>query len=240
MLSHDTTSAIDLLSEMLEIGVEGPQLMSQLHASSELAIVHALEGRLDEAESHLARSRAILAAGEDWSGLAVRHVLAEAATAAASGQTGPADEHFAVALAGFRRLSLPWDEAEALELWALTCQRFHRGRVRQAFVREKLDAARAIYLRIGAGQPWIDRVDRLVRSNGAGTREAELPDRLTSREAEVLRLVAAGRSNAAIANALVLSVRTVERHITTVYSKIGVASRAAATAYAIRHGLVND
>jgi DNA-binding NarL/FixJ family response regulator len=66
-------------------------------------------------------------------------------------------------------------------------------------------------------------------------------DGLTSREIDVLRLIAAGRTNQQIANDLVLSIRTVERHIETVYSKLGVsgkAARAAATTYAHQHGLI--
>jgi ATP/maltotriose-dependent transcriptional regulator MalT len=62
---------------------------------------------------------------------------------------------------------------------------------------------------------------------------------LTSREREVLRLIAAGRSNGAIARDLVLSVRTVERHVENIYAKIGVSgrtARAAATAWAFAHG----
>ncbi|MBV9359324.1 MAG: response regulator transcription factor, partial [Chloroflexi bacterium] len=61
---------------------------------------------------------------------------------------------------------------------------------------------------------------------------------LTSREVEVLRLVARGQSNKEIAAELVLSVRTVERHITNLYAKIDARGKADATAYAIRHGLV--
>jgi DNA-binding NarL/FixJ family response regulator len=63
---------------------------------------------------------------------------------------------------------------------------------------------------------------------------------LTRREREVLRLLAQGRSNEEIATALVLSVRTVESHVASVYTKIGVAgrtARAAATAYALANGL---
>jgi DNA-binding CsgD family transcriptional regulator len=66
------------------------------------------------------------------------------------------------------------------------------------------------------------------------------PDHLTRREVEVLRLIAAGEDNQSIAALLVLSVRTVERHISNIYSKIGAAgaaSRAMATAYALRHDL---
>ena len=61
---------------------------------------------------------------------------------------------------------------------------------------------------------------------------------LTDREAEVLRLVAKGQSNKEIAAELVLSVRTVERHITNLYGKIDARGKADATAYAIHHGLV--
>jgi DNA-binding NarL/FixJ family response regulator len=63
---------------------------------------------------------------------------------------------------------------------------------------------------------------------------------LTAREREVLRLLAGGSSNAAIAQELVLSVRTVERHVENIYDKIGVSgrtARAAATAWAFGNGL---
>jgi DNA-binding NarL/FixJ family response regulator len=64
---------------------------------------------------------------------------------------------------------------------------------------------------------------------------------LTAREIEVLRLVAAGNSNQEIAAIFVLSVRTVERHISNIYQKLGFSgatARANATAYAIRHDLI--
>jgi DNA-binding NarL/FixJ family response regulator len=60
---------------------------------------------------------------------------------------------------------------------------------------------------------------------------------LTPREVEVLRLIASGRTNREISDDLVLSVRTVARHITNVYAKIGARSKAEATAYAFRHHL---
>ncbi len=67
------------------------------------------------------------------------------------------------------------------------------------------------------------------------------PAGLTAREREVLRLIALGRSNQEIASELVLSVRTVERHISNIYDKIGAAgkvARASAVTYAHSHGLV--
>jgi DNA-binding NarL/FixJ family response regulator len=64
-----------------------------------------------------------------------------------------------------------------------------------------------------------------------------LPDGLTAREAEVLRLIAGGRSNREISEQLTLSVRTVARHIANIYSKIGTRNKAEATDYAHRRGL---
>ena len=63
-------------------------------------------------------------------------------------------------------------------------------------------------------------------------------DRLTSRELDVLRRLAAGEGNRQIADELVVSVRTVERHVANVYAKIGAHGRATAAAYAVRRGLV--
>jgi DNA-binding CsgD family transcriptional regulator len=62
---------------------------------------------------------------------------------------------------------------------------------------------------------------------------SQLSDGLSRREIEVLRLLAAGKSNAQIADELVISIRTVERHINHIYTKLGVRNRAQATAYAV-------
>ena len=64
------------------------------------------------------------------------------------------------------------------------------------------------------------------------------PDALTAREVEVLRLVAQGLTDAQVAEQLVISRRTVNWYLTSVYSKIGVSSRSAATRYAIEHHLI--
>ena len=61
---------------------------------------------------------------------------------------------------------------------------------------------------------------------------------LSDRETEVLRLVGSGKSNAEIAQALFLSVRTVGNHLSSIYSKLGICDRAGAIIYAIKHGLV--
>ena len=64
------------------------------------------------------------------------------------------------------------------------------------------------------------------------------PSGLTAREVEVLRLVARGMTDAQVAEQLVISPRTVNFHLTSIYSKLGVSSRAAATRSAIEHHLV--
>ena len=70
-------------------------------------------------------------------------------------------------------------------------------------------------------------------------RPSSLPSGLTEREAEVLRLVAAGHTNKEIATALFLSVKTVARHLSNIFTKTGVATRSAATAFAFEHELIH-
>jgi DNA-binding NarL/FixJ family response regulator len=75
-------------------------------------------------------------------------------------------------------------------------------------------------------------------SEHPSTPATEHPARLTSREVEVLGLVAEGLTNAQVAQRLFLSPRTVQRHLNSIYHKLGVSSRAAATRFAVEHGLV--
>lgn len=64
------------------------------------------------------------------------------------------------------------------------------------------------------------------------------PDKLTAREVEVLRLVAVGLSDRVVAERLMVSPRTVQGHVRSIFNKLGVNSRVAATRYAIEHNLV--
>jgi DNA-binding NarL/FixJ family response regulator len=89
-----------------------------------------------------------------------------------------------------------------------------------------LDAARAVFERLGAA-PDIAALAARDEAHG-----------LSPRELQVLRLVAAGETNKAIAAELVLSERTVERHVSNIFAKLAVSTRAAATAFAYEHGLV--
>src|SRR5207244_7723425 len=95
----------------------------------------------------------------------------------------------------------------------------------------ELDAARAVFERLGA-VPDVAAIDALRSGETRGR------DGLTGRELEVLRLVAAGKTNKAIARELCLSERTVDRHVSNIFTKLDVSTRSAATAYAYEHGLV--
>ena len=103
-----------------------------------------------------------------------------------------------------------------------------RGLGDEATAAGELAAARTAFLELGAA-PALSEVDQLL-----GRR---LPGGLTERELEVLRLVAEGRSNPDIARVLVLSRKTVARHLSNIFTKLDVSSRTAAAAYAHEHGL---
>ncbi len=103
--------------------------------------------------------------------------------------------------------------------------------------RALLTEAQALFRSFGNetdAQRLEERLRVLTRSRAPRPR---LPAGLSAREAEVLRLLAAGRSNREIAEQLVLSAKTVENHLTRIYGKIGADNRVAAAAFAIRHGL---
>jgi DNA-binding NarL/FixJ family response regulator len=103
--------------------------------------------------------------------------------------------------------------------------------------------ARALHA-AAEGQSILDPAvrARLVAATGAAPdaiSSRPLPDGLTAREAEVLSFIAAGRTNAQIAAALVVSPSTVKTHINNIFAKTGVTDRAQAVRYAYRHGLAD-
>lgn len=123
-------------------------------------------------------------------------------------------------------LEVPYESARAHVLIAQACRALHDNDSADL----ELDAARRAFEQLGAA-PDLARVqksDPAPRSIGG----------LTSRELQVLRLVATGRTNRAIADDLELSEKTVARHIANIFNKLDVSSRAAATAYAFEHRLV--
>lgn len=126
----------------------------------------------------------------------------------------------------WRHLEVPYEEARARALMARSCQMLGDE---DTMVLEGKVAVRT-FTELGAGRDLID-AQRIIE------RGSEETHGLTSRELEVLRLVARGLTNRDIAEQLVVAVRTVDSHVGNVFTKLGVTNRAAATAYAHRHEL---
>ena len=96
----------------------------------------------------------------------------------------------------------------------------------------ELGAARAVFERLGAA-PELARLDALAKPATRARRHG-----LTPRELEILRLVAAGKTNKAIATELSLSERTIDRHVSNILTKLDVPSRTAAAGFAYHHELL--
>ena len=126
----------------------------------------------------------------------------------------------------WQELKLPYETAQARVL----CGRALIAAGESEAAEQEFRAARAVFERLGASAD-VAAVSRELAE------PASLPAGLTAREAEVLRLVAAGKTNRDIAVELVLSVHTVGRHLQNIFAKLGVSTRAAATAYAFEHDL---
>jgi DNA-binding NarL/FixJ family response regulator len=159
----------------------------------------------------------------------------EAMTAHARGVVELAEDDARAALGSLR---------QAFQAWQLVEAPYEAARVRVAAglacralgddegAGLELDAARAAFERLGA-EPDLDRVAALTRKE---------PPRhvhgLTPRERQVLGLIATGKTNKAIAAELFRSERTVERHVSNIFVKLDVPTRAAATAFAYEHNLI--
>ena len=126
----------------------------------------------------------------------------------------------------WRQLAAPYETARTRMLIAQAC----RSLGDDEGARIELEAARATFAQLGA-RPDLDSVEILM--NTGSSRKA-----LSSRELEVLRLIAAGRTNRSIASELFVSERTVHRHVSSIFGKLGVRSRAEAAAYAVEHHLL--
>jgi DNA-binding NarL/FixJ family response regulator len=143
---------------------------------------------------------------------------------------GTAAEAVTVLRAACRR----WQDLDAKHRAAdtrLLLVEAYRGLGDEDAAQLELDAADAVYQQLGA-EPARRRVASL---RGRGS----LPAGLTDREVEVLRLVATGCTNREVATMLFISERTVHRHLSNIFTKVGVSSRTAATAYAFARGIAS-
>lgn len=222
-LAQDQRPAARSAVERLLVEVDGAVQRCRLLPGAVEVLVGCGElDRAREAASELGRLAGLYAGG------ALEAMAAQAAGAVelAAGDTGGALPYLRKAQQLWARVDNPYDRARVR---VLTGRALAATGDAEASRRE-LEAARSAFRQLGA-VPDADEVDRLLAP-------ATLPAGLTAREAEVLRLVATGRSNAQIAAELVLSEKTVARHLSNIFGKLDVGSRTAATAYAFEHRLV--
>jgi DNA-binding CsgD family transcriptional regulator len=161
--------------------------------------------------------------------------LLRALAAQASGAVVLAEGDARAALGPLRRALNTWQDIEApyeaARTRVLLGTAFRRLGDDDAAALE-LEAARTVFEDLGAGPDLtlLDSLQTSAPSKSAGG--------LSPRELEVLRYVARGKTNKEIATELVLSERTIERHLSNIFTKLGVSTRAAATAFAYEHQLV--
>ncbi|HKT61774.1 MAG TPA: response regulator transcription factor [Gemmatimonadales bacterium] len=133
------------------------------------------------------------------------------------------------AAAGWRALEAPYQAACTQVLIGLA----HRALGDEDTAAIELETVRHAFAALGA-TPDVRRVEAVSRPAEALVGESSL----TAREIEVLRLIATGRTNRAIAERLGISQKTVARHVSNIFTKLGLSTRAAATAYAFQHDLL--
>jgi DNA-binding NarL/FixJ family response regulator len=210
----------------------------------------AIRRALEEAEDPIARSRLLPAcvevmleaedvaaartAADELAGIAAQldapYLDALAADAAGAvilveGDTRAALAKLRTAQRSWRELEVPHQAARVRVLIGVACRELGDD----ASAELEFEAARSVLEELGA-RPDLERLARI-----AG---APRPGGLSRRESEVLTLVAAGKTNRAIATELFISEKTVARHVSNIFAKLGLSSRAEATAYAYKHGLV--
>ena len=226
----------------------GMSLLRLAQGRGDLA-ARAIRRALDETEDPLARSRLlptsveVLLEVDDVKGartaadelaeiavqLDVPYLTALAAHAfgavlLAEGDPRAALTKLRTAQRSWRELEAPYDAARIRVLIGVACLALGDG----ASAELDFEAARGALEQLGA-RPDLDRLARLAGS--------PRPGGLSRRESEVLTLVAAGKTNRAIAAELFISEKTVARHVSNIFTKLGLSSRAEATAYAYKHGL---
>lgn len=214
---------------------------------------HTLRRVLGEAEDALTRSRLlapyveiVLARGdlaaardaaEELSRIAAElntpflHALSSYATGSvrlAEGEARAALAALRLGSAGWSELEAPYEAARARVLIGLAC----RALGDEDSAEMEFDAARSVMQQVDA-VPELIRIKQLSRTTARRTVGG-----LTEREVQVLKLVATGKTNRAIASELVISEKTAAAHVRNIFTKLGLSSRSAATAYAYEHHLV--
>jgi DNA-binding CsgD family transcriptional regulator len=180
-------------------------------------------GELDEADA-ACRELEELAGRYDSAMLAAMVAYSRGAVSLAQGNAHAALVALREAQRTWLEVDAPYEVARTRALLARACSELGDAEA----ARLELEAACAIFRQLGAA-PDLARVEPQAGGDAHG---------LSGREVEVLRLVAAGKSNREIAAELVISEHTVARHVQNIYRKLDLSSRAAATAFAFEHDLV--
>jgi DNA-binding CsgD family transcriptional regulator len=153
---------------------------------------------------------------------------ADGATLLGEEKPGAALQVLRKAWSFWQDIDAPYDAARTRVLVGMACRALGDDDTAEM----ELDAARWAFDRLGAA-PDVERVARLSARRASDP----TPAGLTLREVQVLRLVATGATNRAISRELFVSEKTIARHVANIFNKLGISSRAAATAFAYEHHL---
>ncbi|HKX66239.1 MAG TPA: LuxR C-terminal-related transcriptional regulator [Intrasporangium sp.] len=236
----DSTTALSGLRRSL---AEATRTQTRGHLLPALVTVAVAAGETDEARSALAELGELARA--------MGSSALDAELARSSGEMAMADGRPEAALASLRRSADAWRQFGAAYETARTCVLIARACHAlgdEEGARLELESARECFERLGARRELeaVDALDALagpdsldapavLRSRGAPPSEHGLSDR----ELQVLRLVASGRTNRSIATELFLSERTVHRHLSSIFDKLGVRSRTEAATFAVENHLLH-
>jgi DNA-binding NarL/FixJ family response regulator len=205
-------------------GLADPLARARLLAAQvEIAIAAADEATATAAADELDAVAAVYRS----SGLEATAKQCRGAALLASGQTDEALSTLRAACSGWSALEAPYECAKVRVLLARAYR--HVGDIESS--EREFDAARAAFEELGAE---LDAQQADTERSGR-----TLPNGLTAREGHVLALVAAGNTNREIADALLLSQKTVERHLSNVFTKLDVTTRTAAARFAFEHGIAS-
>jgi DNA-binding CsgD family transcriptional regulator len=223
LAAGDVAGASSIIGEALEgAGWNRLARAKLLPAAAQIAIA---AGEVASASSAVTELE-LVADEFDSAGLHAAATTARGRLQLAAGDAGAAAT-LRAAVVRWTDLGVPYEVATARMLLGEAC----RLEGDEAGAAAAFRAARDLFDELGV------RAETVVSGVDPGPARGALPNGLTEREAEVLRLVAAGHTNKAVAASLYLSDKTVARHLSNIFTKIGVSTRAAATAFAFRHGL---
>ena len=212
--------------EETRAGLPRPALLSAavdiLSAAGELSAARAAAAELAE-----------IAAGSSSPVLAAMAAQATGSVLLAEDDPASALIELRASATAWQALRMPYQAARTAVLLGLACSALG-DRTAAAL---EFDNARDTFVELAAG-PDLDRLTSVAGGLLAGAAvQTNVASTLSAREREVLTQVAAGRTNREIAALLMISQHTVARHVENIFAKLGVTTRAAATAYAYQHGL---